>query len=431
MCLAPRPLPPLLALALAATLSGCAGGAGDAGPWPQWRGGDGSGLVHEGTLPESWGPEAGNLRFKAAVPGVGNSSPIVGSDAIYLTTAEVSDERVERSLVAVDPATGAIRWQTAIESGPPEAIHRINSYAGPTPATDGRAVFAFFGAVLAAVDLEGQLVWRREVDPHYAELSHYGAASSLVLTDGAVIAVRDREDAEHGVGWMGAFDKATGEPLWRNEWDDTCCSYSTPLVSDRGHGPEVLFIHAGRIAAYDPATGDELWRSAVPLNQPVTSPVLAGDLLVVFSGADRVRNGSVMKLSGGGAATTAEVLWETRQMIPQVSSPVVVGDLLFTVIDGGVLVCYDLATGRIHWKRRLEGSGFRASLLAGDGKVYASDAYGRTSVVAAEPKFRLLALNEIGEPGTASPAWGEGCLLLRSDHHLFCIEPAASGVEPA
>ncbi len=395
-----------------------------AAEWPQFRGPGGVGLTDGSELPERWAPDSENVRWRSELPGQGNSSPVVAGGRAYLTTADRDGDDVERSVLAIDAASGAIEWQTVVVREPSEDTHRLNTYAAPTPAADGEHVYAFFGAVLAALDNAGRIVWSRVVDPDYRSLSHYGAASSVVLTRGGVVVARDREDAEHGVGWLGAFDRGTGEELWRRSWDDTCCSYATPLILERGGGEEVLFTHAARVTSYDPETGATLWSQPLAQNQPVASPTVSGDLLAVFTGADRVRNGAMLRLTGSGAATEVEILWQTRRQIPQVSSPVLYQGLLYTVADNGVMVCYEPETGEIKWQKRLTGSGFRPSLMAGDGKVYAVDSFGHTSVVAAGPEFELIAENALDEPSNSSPAWGAGCLLLRAGRYLFCIDSA-------
>ncbi len=409
-----------LILVLSAPI-GCSRPPAPGGDWPQFRGPGGVGLTQATGLPERWSADSENVRWRAEVPGSGNSSPIVAGGRVFLTTAERKGDSVDRSVLAYAADGGELLWQTTVATEPLEETHRLNTYAAPTPVTDGDTIFAFFGASLAAVDREGRLLWRQTVDPDYRELSHYGAASSPVLTERAVIAARDREDAVHGVGWLGAFDRRTGDELWRRSWDDTCCSYATPLVLERGGRQEILFTHAARVTSYDPETGETLWSQPLKQNQPVTTPTVDGDLLAVFTGADRVRNGAMLRLTGSGAGTEVEVLWQTRRMIPQVSSPVLYQGALYTVADNGVMVCYDPLTGDVRWQERLKGSGFRPSLLAGDGKIYALDSYGRASVVAAGPEFELIAENDLGEAGNASPAYGAGCLLIRTGDGLFCI----------
>ncbi len=419
---------PFTSTALLLALAACGDATVQTVDWPQFRGPGGVGLIASTGLPESWATDSENIRWRAEIPGSGNSSPIVSGDRVFLTTADHNGAEVTRSVVAIDARTGELAWRTDVISEPIEDTHRLNTYAAPTPATDGEKVYAFFGGTLAALDTTGNIVWSGEVDPEYRSLSHYGASSSPVLTRDAVVVARDREDAIHGSGWLGAFSRETGEELWRRTWVDTCCSYATPLVLQRGGGnEEILFTHAARMTSYDAATGETLWNQELRQNQPVTSPTIEGDLLAVFTGADHVRNGAMLRLTGTGAATEVEVLWQTRKLIPQVSSPVLYDGLLYTIADNGVLVCYEPLSGEILWKARLKGAGFRPSLLAGEGKLYATDSYGQTSVVAAGREFQLLSENALDGPSNATSAYGAGCLLQRAGRYLFCIEGISQG----
>ncbi|MDX1502292.1 MAG: PQQ-binding-like beta-propeller repeat protein [Thermoanaerobaculia bacterium] len=417
----------LLAVAATALAAACSRPPADPGPWPQWRGPTASGVVTGASLPVEWGPEK-NVLWRADLPGTGNSSPVVTAGRVFLTAARptAAPERVERLALAFDLATGERLWETTVATDRQEAISPHNTRAAPTPATDGERLYVYFGGVLAALDLDGEVLWSAEVDPTYADESHYGVASSPIVVGDTVIVARDREVVQ-GLGWLAGYDRASGREIWRRTWDHTCCSYATPFPLQRGDGTEVLFVHAGAIVSYDPASGETLWEHPLPFNQPVTGPVAEGDLLVVFSGADHVRHGAVLRLEGSGADTRVEVLWETGTTIPQAASPVLYEGRLYTVTDVGALVCYDVATGRVLYRQRLPRGGYRSSLLAGDGKIYLSNSLGVTSVLASAGRFTLLAANELGEPGSASPAWADPCLLLRTESSLFCVgsEPPA------
>lgn len=401
--------------------------ARDAGPeWPGFRGPGGLGVSPATDLPVEWGKDS--IRWKAPLPGRGNSSPIVSDGRVFITTA-YPDEASEagrhwRAVLAFDLRTGAQLWETRIASKVVERRHRINSVAAPTPATDGKQVFVFFGSVLAALTPDGAVNWTREVDPEYVRYSRYGAASSLALTERAVIVFADREYGyTEDLGWLGAFDKLTGEQLWRNEWDHTCCAYSTPVVIDRGAGEEILVAHSGRVAGYDAATGERMWEHLVPIQQNVSGPVYEGDWIGLAGGADHVRHSRGIRLTGLGHDTTTEVLWDRNQLIPQVSTPLLYNGIMFTVTDKGVMAALEPETGNELWRTRLDQTGSRAALIGGDGKVYVWSEYGKLAVVAAAPELRILAQNELPEPGTnATPAIAGGCLLLRGKEHLYCIE---------
>jgi outer membrane protein assembly factor BamB len=132
-----------------------------------------------------------------------------------------------------------------------------------------------------------------------------------------------------------------------------------------------------------------------------------------------------MRLTGTGETTRAEVLWTNQRNVPNSSSPVLYGGKLFMVTDRAVMSCYDAVSGTELWKHRLARGNYRASLAAGDGKVYVTSSAGVTTVVAAEPEFKALAENQLDEGSNASPAFADGCLLLRTQAHLFCIEKEA------
>lgn len=413
----------LLLIGTTLLFTGCRGAP--EGEWPQWRGPDGLGLV-EDRLPVAWGADGSAFRWQTELPGVGNSSPVAAGGRIFLTAASEPSASggVERWVVSLDLESGALLWRTPVHSAPGETTHRLNTIAAPTPVTDGDSVFVYFGSILARLDRDGALIWKREINPRYAELSRYGASSSPVLTDEAVIVTQDREYAtSEDPGWIAAFERTTGEPLWRTEWSDTCCSYSTPLVVRRDGGEEIVLAHSGRVTAYAAESGEQLWSHSYPIHQMVASPVIRGDVLAVSGGAHNVRHTVFLRLRGTGSETRTEVLWEDGRLVPEVSSPVLYDGLFFTVTDRGVIVCRDARTGELHWKHRLAPRRNRASLLAGDGKVFVTSSAGVVSVVAAAPTFELLAENLLGEElSNASPAVAGDCLLLRTRTRLVCIE---------
>jgi hypothetical protein len=408
------------------------------------------GLAAGGELPEVWSADAGNLKWRTDIPGVGNSSPIVSRGRVFLTTSyEDSSSAVlppgppggaavlppgppggaaegastKRSCLAVDLETGQILWETAVVTTPKEARHWMTSGAAPTPVTDGSHVFVYFGSHLAALDLDGRIVWTKEVEPDYAEYSRYAAASSPILTDTAVIVAQDQESGrDDDVGWLAAFAKDTGERLWRHEWNDTCCSYSTPLWLDQESGRRLLFAHSGAVAEYEPETGEQLWIHRYEINQMVSSLVAEGDLLCIAGGAHNVRRSSCVSLTGRGRETQVEVLWESLQGPPETSSPVLYGGLLFTVTNKGVLSCVDPRTGEARWRQRLAGGGYHPSLFAGDGKVYVPNARGLTTVVAARSEYELIHENSLDEGGFASAAVAGGSLFFRTKSQLVRID---------
>ncbi|HVS63764.1 MAG TPA: PQQ-binding-like beta-propeller repeat protein [Thermoanaerobaculia bacterium] len=471
-----RPLASMPALAtVLSTLVAC-GGEGVDAPWPQWRGPTGDGVSTEAPLPTTWSIDSYNVRWRTEIPGVGNSQPVVADGRVFGTyayrqgadpfepdpleseidpEAEAADEtwnddeeapapdqrpagteRLKwRAVMAIDLESGNVLWTKPLFEAPAERKHRLNTIAAPTPATDGRHLYVYFGSVLAKLDLAGEVLWQHEIDPGYGRLTRYGAASSPVLTDEDVIVVQDKEWARtEDVGWMAAYSKETGEQRWRTEWEHTCCSYATPLVVDRGAGQEIVFAHSGEVTSYSAEDGERLWSVQVEILQMVSTPILAreradGDVLAVSGGAHNVKRTIFFRLEGAGRDTRAEQLWDDPRFAPQNSSPVLYGDRFFTVNDAGVLTSWDAATGEVVWNHRLSRGKNRASLIAGDGKLYVQSSSGVVTVVAVEDDGspQILAENSLGDDGSnATPAVAGGCLLLRTARHLTCVEAEAS-----
>ena len=409
--------------------------AGEAGSWPQWRGPLGLGISKEVGLPTTWSVESPNVVWKSSTYGGGNSSPIVSAGRVFLTSFyghanPDGSKRKEKihSVVALDFETGERLWQTEIFSSMPERKHALNTYAAPTPVSDGERVFAYFGSHVVALDVKGRIVWTEEIAPSYAEFSRYGAASSPVVTDDGIAIFQDREFADtEDVGWIVVLDKQTGAERWRREWGqgEGCCAYSTPLVFPGEAGWRMIVAHSGRVAEYGLENGETLWSQPFHMWQMVSSPVIEDDLLAIAGGAHGLRGSMAIRLETHAGATKPVVLWRTEQGAPQTSSPLLINGLLFTVTQEGVMICYQADTGEVLWRSRLNGGGYIPSLVAGDGKIYAVSQSGRTTVVAAAPEFELLGENLLERGGNASPAIAHRSLLIRTRKHVYRIEKEA------
>ncbi len=431
---------------LGASLMGCAqppSASEPVGEWRRWRGPNGQGISQEANLPTTWSEGSRNIRWKTWTPGGGNSSPIASRGRVFLTTTygiPKDDwdtawyaEDLQRVVLAIDSKSGALLWQTTIFSGPKGKIHHGNSRAAPTPVTDGRHVFVAFDHTLAALDFEGKMVWQKNIDPDYYQYAHYGVSTSPVVVGDLVVVQQDREEStDQDVGWIAAFDKKTGERVWRDEWTYTCCSYTTPILLDRGEGAlELAMSTSKEIVVYEPETGERLWVASHTNNQPVPSLLVAGDLLVAPGGVHETSL-VVHRLSGRGKTSTSTQLWQTKRSIPQIPTSLLYAGRLFVLKDNGVLTAYRPETGERIWQGRASPGNYWPSLVAGDGKLYATNQYGVVSVIDAQADgFTLLAENAVGD-GThgATPAIASGCLLLRTKNHLYCIEnadPASRG----
>ncbi len=92
------------------------------------------------------------------------------------------------------------------------------------------------------------------------------------------------------------------------------------------------------------------------------------------------------------------------------------------LVDNGILSTYDLDTGERIYRTRVDvGSGFSASPIAVDGKIYFASEDGDVFVVQAGREYECLEQIEMGEALMASPVVSDGILILRGRNTLFAI----------
>jgi hypothetical protein len=87
-----------------------------------------------------------------------------------------------------------------------------------------------------------------------------------------------------------------------------------------------------------------------------------------------------------------------------------------------VVRCTEVATGKEVLKDRSPVGPVWGSLILAGGKLYATGRNGETLVFAPDPaKFAALAVNKLGEPTNATPAFSDGAIFLRTSKSLFCV----------
>ena len=377
----------------------------------------------------------GAVRARRRGVGEGGSRSLLAALVLLLTAAVYLPINVlnglDRVVLALDEETGEIVWQRTVFTSPPEKKWPTSTFATPTPAVDGERVYAYFGHGLATLDLDGNVLWRERF-PDYAHSTRYGASASPIVDGDTVILGRESEmNIPDQVTWLAAWDKRTGERLWREEIDDLHDSYTTPLLVETEAGKQLLIPSWRRMGAHDPASGERLWSLDYSMQQVVASLAGSGDLVALSAGAHGDRFIYVLRLPSADVRSGVETVWKTNRGVAVISSPVIYDGKLFTVTVPGILTAFDVESGEQLWKKRLNGEHY-ASLIAGDGKVYAVSTEGRITVISAS-ELDVLATHELDEVVYASPAIAGGCLLIRTVSRLLCIEggerPAA--VEPA
>jgi outer membrane protein assembly factor BamB len=422
--------------------------------WPGFRGPSASGQADGHRLPERWDvARAQNISWIVPVPGLAHSSPIVWGDRLFLTTAissrpdatfkpglygegTASEDRTPQRWVvlALDRASGRTLWErTAYEGVPREKRHIKATYANATPATDGRYVIAFFGSQgLYAFDLAGRPVWQRDLgvlDTGAYDLPEYewGTASSPIIYRDLVIVQCDTQHES----FVMALDIATGRTMWKTVRTELP-SWGTPTVyvPSKGGRPELVTNSPNFVRGYDPDTGVERWRLARSSKITAPTPIFADGLIIVSSGRAPERPILAIRPGGSGDITPPEgkdsgnfLRWSKTGRGSYMPTPLIYQGLLYVLANAGLLDAYDLGTGREIYRQRLEhqGSGFSASPVVSDGRIYLSSEDGDMFVVRAGSEFALLETNSMGEPLMATPAIADGHLYVRGANHLFAV----------
>lgn len=394
--------------------------------WPQFRGPNGQGRSAEHDVPLNWNATE-NIAWRADIPGESWSSPIVWGRHVFVTTATEGGE--SGRVLAFDRHDGRLLWNREAVRQKPGHKEKRNSYATPTPATDGRHVYAAFGdGSLVALDFEGRILWTNRDYPFYGQ---HGLATSLIVHDGLLIMARDgsNEGEDKRLGWqipwgaayVLALDSAAGKQRWKTGRGLSRIAHGTPaLWKDTGGRWQVISEAGDVLQGFDCKTGERLWTSEVIGEGKVPSVVLGDGLAFTAGGWGGNDSIKAFRLGGSGIAKAPAMAWEQRRGMPKVPSLIYVKPFLFAITDAGIATCLDAATGAVIWQRRLEGT-YSASPVAAEGRVYFLSDDGTTTVIIAGSEFRILARNAIGEPVQASPAISGNQIFLRSDHHLFAI----------
>lgn len=426
------------------------------GNWPSFRGPGASGVADGHPAPSTWDVAKGeNIRWKTPIPGLGHGSPVIWGDRIYLTTAvgdrgaaelkvglygdiqPIEENFPHRFIVlCLDKHTGAILWQqTAHEGVPKIKRHTKATHANSTAATDGKHVVAFFGSEgLYCYDVDGKLLWKKDfgvLDAGYYVVpqAQWGFGSSPVIFEGKVIV---QCDVQHD-SFLAAFDVRDGRELWRTPRDDVP-TWSTPAVH-RGPGRAQVIVNGMRhIGGYDLETGRVLWMLEGGGDIPVPTPVIAHDLVYITNAHGAMAPIYAVRLSATDDVTPASeeqpgehVAWWLSRKGNYMQTPLVYGDNLYMCMDNGVLTCLDARTGQQHYRQRLGSgrTGFTASGVAADGKLYFTSEEGDVYVLKAGTEFEQLAANSLGEVCMATPAISAGVLYFRTQRQVLAIGSAA------
>jgi len=418
--------------------------------WPQFRG-EGASGVGTGSPPVEWDGESGkNILWKAEIPGLGHSSPIIWGDRIFVTSAvpesgesalkvglygdikPVEGEGPQKfNLYCLDRKTGKLLWErTAVAEQPKIKRHPKSTHASPTPVTDGKRVVVSFGSEgVYSYDLNGKLLWKLDLgvlDSGYYVVpdAQWGFASSPIIHDGVVIIQADVQKNS----FLAAVDAATGKEIWRTSRDDVP-TFGTPAVlpytADGAKRWQVVVNGWHHIGGYDFQTGKELWRLKGGGDIPVPTPVMQDGLIVITNAHGQNRPIYAIKPDAVGDITESHkgIAWTVDRAGNYMETPLLDAGLGYFCYDNGILTVYQLATGEKLYQQRLGGgtSGFTSSPVAVADRLYITNEDGHSYVLAKGREYKLLAENELGETVMATPAISGDILYIRGRKHLFAI----------
>ena len=422
--------------------------AAESDTWPQFRGPTMNAAVADNpNLPERWS-QTENVEWVTDIPELGWSSPIVWGDRVFVTTAtsdgdfekpkpglyaprgrsEPPQARHDWRVYCLDLESGEVLWQRSVKVATPDfPRHQKNTYASETPTTDGERVYVRFGDLgIYAFDMEGNEVWTRDI-PYKPTMSDWGSASSPVLEGDHLIVLYDNEEESS----IAALDKRSGEEVWRTARDEVS-SWATPYIWRNDQRTEIVTSGRQRIRSYDLA-GTLLWEMDGRMSwASIATPFSSHGLVFVTSGYFQdshrpvyaIRPGASGDISLGEDETSNEhVAWYQPRAGNYNTSPLVYGDIYYSLLDRGFFETYDARTGEpIYDRKRISvGASFTSSPWAYNGKIFALSEQGDTYVIRAGPEFEVLGVNSLDEMAMASPAIVGDRLLIRTRSKVYSI----------
>ena len=427
------------------------GAVGAAENWPQFRGPGAMGVAEHARLPDLWSPTE-NVVWKQDIPGRGWSSPVVWENHVFITTVSTEGKAWEArkglyfggerfkppagkhhwKVICLSLETGKVVWKKTAHSGVPQSsIHIKNSYASETPITDGERVYAYFGNQgLYCYTVGGKFLWKKEW-PAYKTRFGWGLAASPVLHKGRLYIVNDNEQQS----FLVALDAKTGTEVWKVKREGEKSNWSTPFIWENKLRTEIITPGSRKNRAYD-LDGKLLYQFSGNSSITIATPYAKFGLLYVTSGYVGDRRKPVFAIRPGAKGdislesdedSNEHVAWCQRRAGPYNPSTIVYGDLMYVLLDRGLVACYEAKTGkRVYGPERIvaRGGAFTSSPWAYNGKIFFLDENGVAYVLKAGREFKLLRANRLNlkeDMCMATPAIVGGKLLIRTDARIYCF----------
>ncbi len=398
--------------------------------WPQFRGPLGTGFIPDGTrLPAEWS-ESKNISWKIALPGRAWSSPVVSEDTIWLTNAD--EKGHELSAIAIDAKKGKVVYSNRLfYVDEPQYAHKFNTYASPTPIIEGSHVYLTWGAAgTACINTKTKKVlWTRDdfVCDHFR-----GSGSSPILYENLLILTFDGADFQY----VAALDKHTGKTVWKTDRSvdfqdlgpdgkpfrdgDMRKGYSTPHIIHHNGLTQLISIGAMACYAYEPLSGKEIWRITERAQHSASTRPVYGHGLVFYPTG--FAKGQLLAVDPGakGEAANTHIKWRLKRSVANKPSILLIKNHIYMIADGGVASCVEAKSGNVVWNERIGGN-YSASPVTDGKRIFFLSEEGKTTVIAAKPEYKVLAVNQLDNGLMASPAIHKQAFILRTKTHLYRI----------
>ncbi len=376
--------------------------------WPQFRGPAGNGIATGPKLPTKL--DTGSVTWAVDLPGRGLSSPVIIGDRVFVTAS--SGARQDRlHVLCFNLADGSLRWERQFWATGRTMTHEKISAATPSPASDGRRIFAIFSSNdCAALDLDGDLLWYRGLGRDYPNASNsLGMSSSLVVAEGVLVAQVENDSESFTAG----LDAATGLNRWKIDRPKKA-NWTSPSLLKGADGRTLVALQSSKgVAVVEPATGKTVWSYDDGASTVPSTTVSDGKLYVPSQG--------LTVLEPAATGQPPKQLWRSSQMRPGTSSPLVLGDRVFTMNDGGILSCADATDGKRLWQLRLKGP-FSATPVSAGGFLYCVNEKGLVQVVdPSKPDGVVVSELDLAQAVIGTPSIAAGSLFVRSDGKLWRI----------
>ncbi len=374
--------------------------------WLQFRGSDVNSVTAD-SAPTSWKEAA----WTAELSGRGVSSPIVFGGRVVLTSC--SGYKQDRLHVhCFDVETGKQMWERQFWATGRTLCQDKTCVAAPTPASDGKRIFAFYSSGdVACLDLQGNLLWFRGLTYDFPNASNsIGMASSLVVV-GETLVVQTETDAD---AFATGLDVETGIARWKIDRPQRANWTSPTILKGKIPGDDLVLLQSSAgLAAVEPATGKVAWTYIEGASTIPSSVAAAGMVYVPSHGLTALRPVP--------QSESPELVWRESRLGPSVGSPLVLDGRVYTANRVGVLSCAAAETGKLAWRLRLKGP-FSSSPVVAGGRLYLVNEKGLAQVVKpGDQKGKLVFTYDFGETILGTPAISQGALYLRSDAHLWKI----------